>query len=167
MPASAEPAEFRIRPIAPADDPAVAAIIRAVMPEFGACGSGFAINDPEVDHMCATYAQPRSAYWVVARGERVAGGGGIAPLRGGDGETCELQKMYFLPELRGLGFGREVIRLCLEHARANGFRRCYLETLKGMDAAQRLYAAAGFRRIAAPLGSTGHFACDTYYLLDL
>ena len=40
-----------IRPIAPTDDAAMAAIIRAVMPEFGASGDGFAINDPEVDWM--------------------------------------------------------------------------------------------------------------------
>jgi putative acetyltransferase len=167
MPASAHTDDLRLRPIAPADDAAVAAIIRTVMPEFGACGSGFAINDPEVDRMCATYAQPRSAYWVVERGGRVVGGGGIAPLRGGDPETCELQKMYFLPELRGLGLGRELLALCLARAREHGFRRCYLETLKGMAAAQRLYAAAGFRKIEAPLGRTGHFSCDTFYLLDL
>jgi hypothetical protein len=36
---------YLIRPIEPRDDAAVAAIIRAVMPEFGAVGDGFAIND--------------------------------------------------------------------------------------------------------------------------
>ena len=38
---------LRIRPIEARDDAAIAAIIRSVMPEFGACGSGFAINDPD------------------------------------------------------------------------------------------------------------------------
>jgi putative acetyltransferase len=158
---------FLLRPVLPADDAALAAIIRAVMPEFGACGRGFAIEDPEVDHMHATYAQPRSAYWVIERAGRVLGGGGFAPLRGGEPELCELQKMYFLPELRGLGLGRELLELCLARARELGFRRCYLETLTGMAAAQRLYAAAGFRRIDGPLGRTGHFSCDTFYLRDL
>ena len=36
---------------------------------------------------------------------RVVGGGGIAPLAGGDPDVCELRKMYFLPSLRGLGAG--------------------------------------------------------------
>ena len=40
-----------IRPISAADDATIASIIRTVMPEFGAVGSGFAINDPEVDWM--------------------------------------------------------------------------------------------------------------------
>ncbi|HZX71850.1 MAG TPA: GNAT family N-acetyltransferase, partial [Rhodanobacter sp.] len=39
------PPAFLIRPITPADNPVMAAIIRAVMPEFGADGPGFAIHD--------------------------------------------------------------------------------------------------------------------------
>ena len=81
---------FVIRPITPADDAAMAAIIRAVMPEFGAIGDGFAINDPEVDWMSRAYSRPRSAYFVVEREGIVLGGGGVAPLEGGDGATCEL-----------------------------------------------------------------------------
>ena len=53
-------APFLIRPIQPTDDAAMAAIIRAVMPDFGACGPGFAINDPEVDWLSRAYAQPLS-----------------------------------------------------------------------------------------------------------
>lgn len=156
-----------IRPIEQADDAAIAAIIRTVMPEFGACGSGFAINDPEVDWMSRAYAAPRSAYFVVEDGGRVVGGGGIAPLEGGDGDTCELRKMYFLPQARGRGAGARLMARCLQAARDAGFRRCYLETLTGMDAAMRLYERSGFRRIAGPLGDTGHGGCNTFYLLDL
>jgi putative acetyltransferase len=158
---------FRLRPIEAGDDAAVAAIIRSVMPEFGATGEGFAINDPEVDWMHRAYAAPRSAYFVVERDGVVEGGGGVAPLEGGDADVCELRKMYFLPSLRGLGAGAAVMARCLEAARGFGFRRCYLETLCGMDAAMRLYERTGFRRIDGPLGATGHGGCNTFYLLDL
>jgi len=158
---------FRIRPIEPRDDADVARIIRAVMPEFGASGCGFAINDPEVDWMHRAYAAPRSAYFVVERDGTVQGGGGVAPLEGGDADTCELRKMYFLPALRGLGAGAAVMARCLDAARGFGFRRCYLETLTGMDAAMKLYERSGFRRIDGPLGDTGHGGCNTFYLLDL
>ena len=165
---------YALRPIEPRDDTAVAAIIRTVMPEFGATGCGFAINDPEVDWMSRAYAEPRSAYFVVERkaapaeaGGKVIGGGGIAPLEGGDGATCELRKMYFLPEARGIGAGTAMMARCLQAARDAGFNRCYLETLAGMDAAMRLYERSGFRRIDAPLGDTGHGGCNTFYLLDL
>jgi len=158
---------FVIRPITPGDDVAVAAIIRAVMPEFGAVGDGFAINDPEVDWMSRAYAQPRSAYFVVEHDGIVLGGGGVAPLVGGDAGTCELRKMYFLPRARGLGAGSAMMERCLQAARGFGFTRCYLETLCGMDAAMRLYDRSGFRRIDAPLGATGHGGCNTFYVLDL
>jgi len=158
---------FYIRPIHFDDNKAVANIIRTVMPEFGACGDGFAINDPEVDWMHRAYSAPRCAYFVVESGGKVMGGGGIAPLEGGDEDVCELRKMYFLPELRGLGAGAAMMERCLDAARMHGFHRCYLETLGGMDAAMRLYERTGFTRIPAPMGATGHGGCNAFYLLDL
>ena len=161
------PAEVAIRPIRAQDDAAMASVIRTVMPEFGATGCGFAISDPEVDWMSRAYAEPRHAYFVVERDGVVLGGGGIAPLAGGDGDTCELRKMYFLADARGIGAGTAMMARCLDAARAAGFRQCYLETLSGMDAAMRLYERSGFRRIAAPMGATGHGGCDSFYLLEL
>ena len=156
-----------IRPSEARDDVAVAGIIRTVMPEFGAVGCGFAINDPEVDWMSRAYAQPRSAYFVVEHDGAVLGGGGIAPLVGGDDDVCELRKMYFLPQARGQGAGAALMERCLDAARGFGYRRCYIETLGGMDAAMKLYDRSGFERIAAPLGATGHGGCNTFYLRAL
>jgi len=159
--------EFSIRPITASDDAAMAAVIRTVMPEFGAVGDGFAINDPEVDWLSRAYSEPRCAYFVIERDGRVLGGAGVAPLTGGDPDVCELRKMYFLPEARGAGAGAAMMTRCLDAARQIGFKRCYLETLSGMDAAMRLYERSGFRRIAGPMGATGHGGCNAFYLLDL
>ena len=158
---------FRIRPIAQADDPRMAQIIRTVMPEFGATGDGFAINDPEVDWMTRAYSEPRCSYFVVEVEGQVMGGGGVAPLVNGEDGVCELRKMYFLPQLRGQGAGAALMQLCLQAAREHGFRRCYLETLRGMDAAMKLYERTGFRKIPGPQGCTGHGGCDSFYQLDL
>jgi len=159
--------DYLIRPIAPGDDAAMASVIRTVMPEFGAVGSGFAISDPEVDWMSRAYSEPRCAYFVIERNGQVMGGGGVAPLSGGDPDVCELRKMYFLPEVRGMGAGAAMMTHCLAAAREIGFKRCYLETLSGMDAAMRLYERSGFRKIGGPMGATGHGGCNTFYLMDL
>ncbi|HET7222204.1 MAG TPA: GNAT family N-acetyltransferase [Rhodanobacteraceae bacterium] len=159
--------DFMIRPIEPSDDTAVAAIIRVVMPEFGAGGEGFAIHDAEVDAMSTAYARPRSAYFVFEAGDKVVGGGGVAPLEHGESDVCELRKMYFLPEARGLGAGHAMIARCLDAARAFGFKRCYLETLTGMDAAQALYRKHGFTPLCAPMGGTGHHGCDRWFIREL
>ena len=159
--------ELLIRPIRPVDDPEIARIIRTVMPEFGADGPGFAIHDAEVNGMYAAYTGPRASYFVVAEGDRVLGGGGVAPLAGADEGVCELKKMYFLPEARGRGVGRALLERCLAAAREHRYRTVYLETLSGMTDAQKLYQKLGFQRIDGPMGKTGHFGCNTFYTLSL
>ena len=156
-----------IRPIRAADDAAVAVIIRDVMASFGATGPEYSSSDPEVGAMSAAYDGARFAYFVLEEGARVLGCGGIAPLAGGEPDVCELRKMYLLPEARGRGLGEQMLHHCLEAARMRRYRRCYLETLSGMDAAQRLYVRAGFTRLAAPLGTAGHSGCNRHYLLEL
>lgn len=156
-----------IRPIQPNDSPALANIIRTVMPEFGASGPGFAIHDAEVNDMYKAYSRPRTAYFVCEIDGKVLGGGGVAPLDGGDPAICELKKMYFLPEARGKGRGREVLAKCLAAASAIGFRQCYLETFNTMKNAMALYERNGFKKIPGQLGSTGHFGCDTFYMRPL
>jgi len=160
-------AAFTVRSITHDDAPQVAAIIRAVMPEFGADGPGFALHDPEVDHMDRAYGVPGARYYVIERGGRVLGGGGVAALEGAGAGTCELRKMYFLPEVRGLGLGARMLSTCLEAARELGYERCYLETLESMRAAQRLYRAFGFKQLDGPEGATGHFGCDAWYARGL
>ena len=137
------------------------------MTEFDAVGAGFAINDAEVDAMTASYSVAGAAYFVVEYEGRIVGGGGIAPLTGGEPGVCELRKMYFLEEIRGMRMGERLLRHCLETARGLGYRVCYVETLGAMDVVQRLYQKLGFRRLPAALGATGHTSCNRYYALDL
>ncbi len=156
-----------IRPIRADDDEQIARIIRQVMTEWGASGPGFAIHDPEVEHMSRAYSLPGHCYFVVAEDDAILGGAGIAPLQGGPAEICELRKMYLLPAARGRGLGARLLAHCLDAARRLGYRRCYLETLHTMQPAQRLYRRFGFRPLPGPLGRTGHFGCDRFFLLDL
>ena len=149
------------------DNLAVKKLIHNVMPEFGAKGDGFALSDPEVENMYMQYSQPRHIYFVVKDGDNVYGGGGIGPLNGEEEEVCELRKMYFMPELRGKGYGQKLMELCLEEAQRLGFKKCYLETLEHMKQAKSLYEKNGFKKLNAPLGNTGHHGCNNWYLKDL
>ncbi len=159
--------EYALRRILPADDAAVAALIRTVMPEFGAVGDGFAINDPEVSAMAAAYAGERAGYWVLLQDGRVVGGGGFAPLLGGGPTVCELRKMYALPEARGRGQGARLLERILAGATEAGFTTCYLETLEHMHAARKLYLRFGFEALDAPLGATGHHGCNAWFARGL
>jgi putative acetyltransferase len=161
-------AGYELRLIRAEDDPDVARIIRSVLGEHGICGgAGTALGDAEVSAMSAGYRPPRAQYFVVVDRGRVVGGGGFAPLAGGDRRTCELRKMYFLPDTRGLGLGARLLSTCLEAARSAGYARCYLETMQSMERARRLYEAFGFRPLTAPEGATGHTVCNAWYALEL
>lgn len=156
-----------VRTLERKDNPVVRNIIRTVMPEFGASGQGFAIHDAEVEDMHSAYTMDGCAYFVYEEDGKILGGGGVGPLKGGNADTCELKKMYFLPEGRGRGMGQQVLAECLRAAKALGYKTCYLETFNTMHQAMKLYERTGFKKIQGPCGSTGHFACDVFYQREL
>lgn len=158
---------FLIRPVSDSDTAPLAELLREVMEEFGAAGAGSSIHDPEVHDMAGAYAGEGSAYFVVESGGRLVGGGGLGPLAGGAPEVCELRKMYLRPEARGRGLGRAMLHRCLAVARQSGYHRMYLETRQTMTEAMRLYERNGFAAVAKPIGHTGHFGCDAWYVRDL
>lgn len=161
----ATPECILMRPIAPGDNAAIAHVIREVSAEFGlTADKGYTVSDPNLDALHTLYTQPRSAYWVVEMNGQVGGGGGVAPLQGGDEDVCELQKMYFLPELRGKGLAKRLALQALEFARQQGFRCCYLETTATLQQAISLYKHLGFEPICHAMGHTGHNDCEVTML---
>jgi len=159
--------DYTIRPIAPQDNAAIAQVIRNVFIELAAPTTGTAYADPILDTLFEVYRATGSAYYVVETNGKVVGGAGIAPLEGGPDTVCELQKMYFAPQARGLGIGNALIQKCLDTAAAFGYSQCYLETLTDMHAAQKLYIKSGFTYLDAPLGSTGHSSCPVWMIREL
>lgn len=161
-------ATLSLRPIRPEDNPEVARIIRTVMTEYGAVGPGYSIEDPEVDAMFEAYDQPRARFLVLENADgKPVGCGGIAPLAGGEPDTCELKKMYFLPEARGQGMGRRLVETLEGAARQCGFRYMYLETIAAMQEANYLYRRLNFDPLPGAMGSTGHSACGLFYRKEL
>jgi putative acetyltransferase len=156
------PHQLFIRPVLPRDNQMLEGVIREVLIEMGVPEKGTALEDASLGRMYEAYQLPRSAYWVVTDACRIWGGGGIAPLEGADSRICELQKMYFSRDLRGLGWGERLIRKALARAHSLGFSRMYLETMPYMEAAQNLYRRHGFRYLDQPLGHTGHTSCSVW-----
>jgi putative acetyltransferase len=156
-----------IRTIEKEDNQAVASLIRSVFDEMEIPKVGTAYEDPYLDLMFEEYSKTKSAYFVVENDGEIVGCAGIAPLENGDPEICELQKMYFLPKTRGLGIGTKMMDKCLEQARVFGFKKCYIETMPFMHAAQKLYKKSGFEYLDTPMGCTGHNSCPVWMLKAL
>ena len=156
-----------IRPIEPADVPALLEIIANSRREYGMADRGVELLEPADHALYATYQRQRTLYFVALSGGEIVGGAGVAPLAGADPLTCELQRMYLRADARGRGIGDALLERCLAAARQFLYVRCYLETITQMQAALEFYGRHGFRDLQAPLGHTGHGHSDRWLMRSL
>jgi putative acetyltransferase len=159
--------EIVIRPIEPKDNVQIAKVIRDTLAEFGANHPGTVYYDPTTDDLFSLFRKQGSAYHIVEHHGRILGGGGIFPSEGLPADTCELVKMYLLPEARGIGLGSSMIQRCIDTAIANGFSRMYIETMPELRQAMKTYEKFGFEYLSGPMGNTGHFGCEIWMLKKL
>jgi GNAT superfamily N-acetyltransferase len=118
--------------------------------------------DPELDDDLESPSATYTALWVVVADGGVVGSVALRDL--GDG-AVELKRMYLRPEQRGRGLGTRLLALALEWARTNGMHAVRLDTSERMIAAQRLYEAHGFKRVAGNAPRQGQ--CRLLYELRL
>jgi putative acetyltransferase len=161
------PNNFKIREIQLKDNPKIAKVIRKILIEFGVPKIGTAYADKILDTLFEAYDTEKAIYYVIEKEGEIFGGAGIKQLDNYEGNVCELQKMYFLPDARGIGLGSKMMETCLQKAKEFGFEQCYLETLPYMEDARKLYRKAGFKDLDAPMGDTGHYSCNLWMLKEL
>jgi GNAT superfamily N-acetyltransferase len=92
----------------------------------------------------ADLAPPSGAFVVVFDGGAAVAGGGLKRL---DDETCEIKRMYVVPEARGRGVGRVLLEALEAEARRMGYRVARLDTGPEQPGAQRMYERAGYQPI--------------------
>ena len=85
---------------------------------------------------------PRERIWIAEREGRVVGC--IAIVAASD-EVAQLRWYLVDPSARGLGLGTMLLSEAISFSRAQGYRSIILWTVSALEAAARLYRAAGFR----------------------
>ncbi|MBW8685279.1 GNAT family N-acetyltransferase [Chitinophaga sp. B61] len=157
-----------IRTITPADNAALAAIIRATFDEFETIPkTGTVYADPETDHLYELFQQPGSAYYIAEEDGVILGGCGLFPTAGLPPACAELVKYYLSSAARGKGIGKTLMERTFEGARELGYKELYLESFPDFTKAISIYEKAGFRYLDKPLGNSGHFACTVWMLKPL
>lgn len=149
------------------DNSQIENVIKQAFIEYDLPKVGTAYEDAETSKMYESYQAPNEMYFVIEEKGIVKGGAGIKRLSGHEISVCELQKMYFSPELRGRGLGKQMILHCLDFARKKGYDACYLETAHGLNEAIGLYKSIGFESLDKPLGNTGHYSCGIWMLKSI
>jgi putative acetyltransferase len=155
---------FQLRPICIEDNEIIARIIRTTLVEFNANQPGSAFDDKSTDNLFTLFQTPSSAYFVVELQNKIVGGIGIYPTNGLPADTCELVRMYLIPEARGLGIGKILLDKCINTAKEAGYRKIYLETKPQLQQALKIYEQYGFKKCTKPLGNSGHYGCEIWMI---
>lgn len=159
-------ANLTIRHITAQDNAAMAKLIRNSFCENKIDHlDGVSLHDPELDQLSQAYQKSGASYWVAELDGNIVGGAGLAPLFGVN-DTCELQKLFFSSQVKGMGLGRRMLAHILSQAKSMKYTFCYLETLNELKDAVKLYEAFDFQ-YTPKLGNTGHNSCDIYMLKKL
>ena len=156
-----------IRDLRKEDNQQLSKIVKATLAEFGANHPNTVYYDPTTDTLFEVFQTPRSKYFLAEIDGEMVGGGGIYPTDGLDNDTCELVKMYLLPQARGHGLGRTLIEKCIEAAAENGFKNIYLETMPELKQALKVYEKFGVEYLSGPMGNSGHTGCSMWMLKSL
>jgi putative acetyltransferase len=153
-----------IRYIQPSDNPFLSNIVKNTLAEFGANHPNTVYFDPTTDTLYELFQKEKSAYFVAEINGQIVGGGGIYPTEGLPPDTCELVKMYLLPQARGTGLGRTLIEKCIARAIELGYKNIYLESMPELKQALKIYAKFGFEYLKGPMGNSGHTGCSLWML---
>lgn len=94
---------------------------------------------------------PGGAFLVAYDGERPVGCGGLKRL---DQRSCEIKRMYVLPELRGRGLAGRLLTALEARARELGYSRARLDTGTRQAASKHLYERSGYAAIPDYNGNT-------------
>ncbi|WP_316824927.1 GNAT family N-acetyltransferase [Pedobacter miscanthi] len=156
-----------VRKIEKADNKATAEMIRTILREFKIDKPGTVYTDPTTDDLFTLFEHSGSTYWLAEEDGVIIGGCGIYPTEGLPEGCVELVKLYTSAASRGKGIGKLLMEKSIESAQHFGYNEMYLESFPELTTAISMYEKAGFKKLSAPLGNSGHFACNVWMLLVL
>lgn len=122
------------------DEAVVYQIVSQVLAEYGLSANPGA-TDSDLSDVHKYYISGGGVFRVLCAGGRLIGSYGLYPA---SASSCELRKMYLLPEFRGRGLGRKMMDDAIGKARALGFGEMILETNSCLKEARALYRKYGF-----------------------
>ncbi len=140
-PPNADAPPIQIRPAAPADTPAIHALIGGIFAEYGYT-LDLEREDPHLQAPGPYFRAAQGEFWVACRESRLAGT--VAAARHAD--VLELKSLYVDPGQRRAGLGRRLCEQVLAFARAAGCGRVELWSDTLFIDAHRLYERLGFMR---------------------
>lgn len=139
-----------IRPFAPADAPAIAALIQDILAaEFTRESPAFPAAD--LQQLATAYGGPENAFFVAEAGGRIVGTCGVKQ----DGPSAAiLRRLFVAPAHRRRGLGARLTKTAIDFCKAQRYRTIKIRTSDRMATAMAICRRHGFREDARmPLGA--------------
>ena len=134
--------EFRAVPAGVGD---ATAMVDAMVAEMAVLYDGLDLNAPGMPKAGpAELGPPGGVYLVGYRDGDPVCGGGLKRLPDG---TCEIKRMYVVPQARRTGVASALLAALEGAARDLGYRIARLDTGSRQPHAQAFYEASGYRRV--------------------
>ena len=130
----------QLRDYRPGDEEDVFQIVKLVLAGYGLT-TDLEETDADLKDIRQSYLSPGGAFRILECDGRTIGSYGLYATTQ---ESCELRKMYLIPEFRGRGLGKKMMVDVLREAKAKGFVEITLETNLRLKEAVGLYRACGF-----------------------
>jgi len=153
--------DYRIRHWQPSDRQFAAEVIRSVLAEYG-LGWEPTGADRDVLQVENAYLATGGEFWVVEQQGQIVGTSAYYPVSRGI-NAVEIRKMYLLPQVRGQGLGRFLLRQLEMAIAARGFQQIWIETASVLAEAVQLYEGCGYQ----PATGVETERCDRVYLKPL
>ena len=100
----------------------------------------------ELSEFLTRYDEKRDGFWTVSLKGRVEGSITIDGIHT-EKEGAHLRWFIISDVLRGRGIGGRLIKEALNFCRSKGYKRVYLWTFEGLNAAKHLYEKNGFELV--------------------
>ena len=133
------------RPVPLEQEPA-ASLVASMRAEVASLYEGLDLNDARMPKAGPAELGPPGGLFLVGFDEsrQPVCGGGVKRL---SDEACEIKRMYVVPEGRGVGVGRALLKALEDAARGLGYSVARLDTGPRQPGAERMYRDAGYHPI--------------------
>ena len=105
----------------------------------------------ELAEFLGRFDEERDGFWTVRSGNRVEGSIAIDGLKA-EAEGAHLRWFIVSPEIQGGGWGRRLMSEAVAFCDRRAYRRIFLWTFAGLDAARYLYEVFGFHLVSEAQG---------------
>lgn len=99
----------------------------------------------EMVELLLRFNPAQDGIWLATAGQEIIGSVLIDGKNAAQGEGARLRWFILAEGYQGRGIGQQLLNMALDFCRQAGFKRVYLTTFAGLDAARHLYERAGFK----------------------